>query len=123
LIKFLTIGIGGFVGALLRYGVSGWVYSFSRNDFPYGTLAVNIAGSFILGLIVGLGEQYIMHPNLKLFLTIGVLGAFTTFSTFSYETIILLQLSSYLKAFVNVSFSVFLGLIAAFIGLAAGKAL
>lgn len=123
MIKFLAIGIGGFVGALLRYGISGWVYSISRNNFPSGTLVVNVAGSFILGLIVGVAERYIIHPNLKLFLTIGVLGAFTTFSTFSYETIMLLQLSSYLKALLNVSLSVLLGLAAAFLGLAAGKAL
>lgn len=123
MIKLLAIGIGGFIGALLRYGISGWVYSFSESGFPSGTLVVNIIGAFILGLVAGLAERHIMHPNLKLFLTIGVLGAFTTFSTFSYETIMLLQVSSYLKAFLNVSLSVLFGLAAAFLGLAAGKAL
>lgn len=121
--KILAIGMGGFVGALLRYTISGWIYSFSDSNFPSGTLAVNIIGAFILGLVVGLAERYIMHPNLKLFLTIGVLGAFTIFSTFSYETIMLLQVSSYLKAFLNVSLSVLFGLAAAFLGLAAGKTL
>ena len=123
MIKLLAIGIGGFIGALLRYGVSGWIYSLGKSSFPSGTLSVNIAGSFALGLIAALSGRYIIHPNLKLFLTIGVLGAFTTFSTFSYETVMLLQLNSYLKAFLNVAFSVLFGLAAAFLGLAAGKLL
>lgn len=115
--------MGGFVGALLRYGLSGWVYSLNRSDFPSGTLVVNVVGALILGLVVGLAERHIIHPNLQLFLTIGLLGALTTFSTFSYETIMLLEVGSYLKAFMNVLLSVLLALIAAFIGLAAGRAL
>ena len=121
MIKILAIGFGGFAGALLRYWISGWVYSLTESNFPIGTMAVNIAGSFILGFIIGATDHYVFHPNLKLFLTIGLLGAFTTFSTFSYETLALIQVSSYFKAFLNVFFSIILGLAAAFLGIILGK--
>lgn len=121
--KYLAIGLGGFCGALLRYWLSGRVYAaWPGSDFPGGTLAVNLLGSFALGLAAGLADHYIIHPNLRLFLTVGLLGAFTTFSTFSYETIMLLQVSSFYKAFLNVFASVLLGLMAAFLGLIVGRA-
>ena len=119
--KLLAIGLGGFTGALLRYWASGWVYSLVKSDFPSGTLAVNIAGSFILGFILAVTDHHIIHPNLKIFLTIGLMGAFTTFSTFSYETVMLLQVNAIFKAFLNVLLSVVVGLIAAFLGLAAER--
>ena len=75
----------------------------------------------MLGLIAGLADHYIIHPNLRLFLTIGLLGAFTTFSTFSYETVMLMQVNSFYKAFLNVFVSVLVGLMAAFLGLLAGR--
>ncbi|MCB0305134.1 MAG: fluoride efflux transporter CrcB [Calditrichaeota bacterium] len=120
--KYLAIGLGGCCGALLRYWISGRVYAaFAGSDFPSGTLAVNLIGSFVLGLIAGLADHYIIHPNLRLFLTIGLLGAFTTFSTFSYETVMLMQVNSFYKAFLNVFVSVLVGLMAAFLGLLAGR--
>lgn len=123
MIKLLAIGLGGFIGALLRYWVSGWAYAHTQSDFPLGTLVVNVAGSLILGLVMGLSEHYIFHPHVRLFLTIGFLGAFTTFSTFSYETIMLLQISSFMKAFLNITLSILLGFPAAFLGLALGRAI
>lgn len=123
MIKLLAIGLGGFIGALLRYWVSGWVYAYTQSDFPLGTLVVNIAGSFALGLVMGLSEHYIIHPHWKVFLTIGFLGAFTTFSTFSYETVMLWQLSSYVKAFLNIALSILLGFLALFLGLVLGRAI
>ena len=111
------------MGAVLRYWVSGWVYSVGYGGFPTGTLVVNVAGSFLLGLVVGLAEHLVLHPNLQPFLTIGLLGAFTTFSTLSFETMALVEVGSYWKALVNVGGSVVLGLVAVLVGLIAGRAI
>ena len=108
---------------MLRYWISGWVYALGHGGFPTGTLVVNVVGSFLLGLVVGLAEHFVIHPNLQPFLTIGLLGAFTTFSTFSFETMALLEVGSYSKALLNVGASVMLGLVAVLVGLVAGRAL
>ena len=121
--KLLIIGCGGFVGAILRYLVSGWVYSLSGSDFPLGTLVVNVVGSFILGLVLGLSDHFILHPQVMLFLTIGLLGAFTTYSTFSYESWSLIEVGSYGEALLNMAASLLLGLAAIALGLLLGRAL
>ena len=121
--KLLIVGCGGFVGAVLRYLISGWVYSWSGGDFPLGTMAVNLLGSFLLGLILGLADQWVVHPQIMLFMTIGLLGAFTTFSTFSFETWALVEVGSYGRALINVSLSLIVGLLAVFLGLLAGRAI
>jgi CrcB protein len=120
--RILAIGCGGFLGAVLRYWISGWVYSLGFSGFPTGTLVVNVAGSFLLGLVVGLAEHFVLHPHWQPFLTIGLLGAFTTFSTLSFETMALLEVGSYSKALLNVGASVLLGLVAVLAGLVAGRA-
>ncbi|MFA5250138.1 MAG: fluoride efflux transporter CrcB [Parachlamydiales bacterium] len=85
------VGIGGFIGAILRYWISGWAQS-SFLSFPFGTLAVNFIGSFFLGLIMYLAEyRGCFSDQSRIFLTIGVLGAFTTMSTFNYESFKLLE--------------------------------
>jgi CrcB protein len=119
--KLLIIGCGGFVGAILRYLISGWVYTLSGGDFPLGTLAVNLIGSLLLGLLMGLADHLVLHPQVMLFLTIGLLGAFTTFSTFSYETWALVEVGSYGKALLNMAGSLLLGLIAVLVGLTVGR--
>lgn len=106
----------------MRYWISGWVYSLGFSGFPTGTLVVNVAGSFLLGLVVGLAEHFVLHPHWQPFLTIGLLGAFTTFSTLSFETMALLEVGSYSKALLNVGASVLLGLVAVLAGLVAGRA-
>lgn len=84
--SILLIGIGGFIGAILRYLVSTGIQNGSET-FPYGTLAVNIIGSFLLSLIMFASESYtFIDEKTRIFLTIGLLGAFTTMSTFSFET-------------------------------------
>ena len=91
MLSLLLIGIGGFIGAVLRYLIGGWVQN-SVETFPLGTLAVNIAGSFVLSVVMNLSEyRGLLTDETRIFLTIGVLGAFTTMSTFSYETIRLLE--------------------------------
>ena len=109
------------MGAVLRYLISGWVYNWSGGDFPLGTLAVNMLGSFLLGLSLGLADQWVIHPQIMLFVTIGVLGAFTTFSTFSFETWALIEIGSYGRALLNVGISLMVGLLAVFLGLLAGR--
>ena len=121
--KLLIIGCGGFVGAILRYLVTGWVYAISGGDFPLGTLVVNVCGSFLLGLVLGLADHLVLHPQAMLFLTIGLLGAFTTFSTFSYESWALIEVGSYAKAVLNMAGSLLAGMVAVLLGLVIGRAI
>lgn len=87
------VGVGGFVGSILRYGLSGAVQQISGSTtFPYGTLAVNVCGCFAIGMAGGLIDaRQLFGPEVRVFLLIGVLGGFTTFSSFGYETIALLR--------------------------------
>jgi CrcB protein len=88
---WIIVGIGGFVGAVLRYVVSGWLQG-SVSTFPIGTLGVNVIGSFFIGLVMYLFEYGgLFDAETRIFLTLGVLGAFTTMSTFSYESFRLLE--------------------------------
>ncbi len=119
--EFIAVGSGGFIGSVLRYLVSGWAYRFTNSPFPIGTLAVNTIGSFLLGLIMGLSSRAIISSNVRLFLAIGVMGGFTTFSTFSYETMMLLVHKSFGEAFLNITLSFFLGLILAYLGYILGQ--
>ena len=90
--EIVLVGVGGFVGSVLRYGVSGAVHSISRSfEYPVGTLAVNVIGSFLLVLLASAAESLgLFDPAFRAFAFIGLLGAFTTFSTFSFETTALL---------------------------------
>lgn len=114
----LWVGAGGFVGAGLRFLVSGWVYQLTPNaGFPWGTLVVNVAGCLVLGLLGGLAEvRGVLAGSTRLFLFIGVLGGFTTFSTLAFETVVLAEGSEVLKAAANVAAHVALGLGAAWLG-------
>ena len=105
------------MGAVLRYWVSNWVYTFSGKGFPYGTLAVNVLGSLLMGfLFVWLLERLSNELALRAFLLIGLLGAFTTFSTFSIETLNLIETGQLARALANVLLSVALCLAAASLG-------
>lgn len=119
--ELLAIGSGGFIGSVLRYLISGWVHRLYLVSFPIGTLGVNSMGSFLLGLIMGLSSRAIISSNVRLFLAIGVMGGFTTFSTFSYETMMLLFHKSYGEAFLNMGLSFFLGIVLAYLGYILGQ--
>jgi len=120
--KLLVIGLGGFIGAILRYGVSGWVYKIIGARMPFGTLAVNILGSFILGLFLFLAEgRFNIGPLWRGFIAIGMMGALTTFSTFSYETLALLQGNLWIQAFLNILSNVLLTLLAVWAGMVVAK--
>ncbi len=116
------VGMGGFLGAILRFLISGWVQKISSSTFPVGTLSVNILGSFFIGFLVVMFENFI-SPHWKAFLVTGLLGALTTFSTFSYETVILLQEGLFLKAGLNVVLNVFFCFTATILGIALFHAL
>lgn len=110
---YLLIGIGGFLGANARYLVAVWVAERLGSVFPYGTLIINVSGSFMMGFLEGaIAEGILVHPNWRLFFAIGFLGAYTTFSTFSFENFMLIQERLYLQALVNMLASVCLGLMA-----------
>ena len=120
--NLLIVGIGGFIGAVLRYIISGFFYDLYGDKFPYGTLAVNIIGCFALGFIITFAEgKFIISPQMRSFVAIGLLGAFTTFFTFSFETLTLLQNELYTSAFLNILFSVVLGVFAVWVGLILAK--
>jgi CrcB protein len=117
MIKLLIVGTGGFFGAILRYLVSGWVYYLCGTGLPYGTFAVNILGCLIFGLLAGLMQsREILTHNFRLLVMVGLLGSFTTFSTFSYETFTLMNDNQYLSAVMNVLMSVVVGILALIAG-------
>ena len=112
----LWIGLGGFAGALLRYWISGWIQA-GAVTFPLGTLAVNFIGSFILAMVMFLSEfKGYFNEETRIFLSIGLLGSFTTMSTFSYESFKLLEQQEHLLFSVNVIGSVALTLLAIYLG-------
>jgi CrcB protein len=118
----LAIAAGGAVGALLRFWASNGVYALLGRTFPYGTLAVNVLGSLLMGLLyVLLLDKLALGPQWRAALLVGLLGAFTTFSTFSIETLNLVEEGEAIKALLNVLLSVVLCLIAAWIGVLAGR--
>lgn len=115
--KLLLVGAGGFVGAVLRYSISGWVHRFYGGVFPLGILVVNVLGCLVIGILMGLLEQrQLLSPNARLFWMMGLLGALTTFSTFGYDTFELLREKSIWLGGVNVVSNVILGLLAVWIG-------
>lgn len=111
MVKLLLIGAGGFLGAVARYGLSGLVQGRIGSSFPGGTLAVNVVGCLALGFLVGLFEErQLLGPDVRLFLGIGILGSFTTFSTFGFETLELARVGSFRLAGVNAAANLILGL-------------
>jgi CrcB protein len=122
LIPYLMVGVGGFFGAIARYLVDRWISGTMGALFPYGTLAVNVSGSFILGLFAtAITERWIIHPHWRLLIAVGFVGAYTTFSTFGYETHKLMEEGSFGLALFNVLLSVIVGLIAVRLGILLGR--
>jgi CrcB protein len=114
--NYLIVSLGAAIGGAGRYWLSNFVYKFLPSNFPYGTLTVNIIGSFILGIIIYFFDsRELISPGLRLFLTIGFCGGFTTFSTFSFETINLIRNAEYLYAALNILSSVILCLLVVFL--------
>lgn len=121
--QLLLIATGGAAGAVFRYGLSSGIAHWFGKGFPLGTLTVNVVGSGLMGFLYVLMLQRVVSEEWRLALLTGLLGAFTTFSTFSVETLNLVQDGAFLKAGANVFLSVFLCLMAAWIGMVLGKQL
>jgi CrcB protein len=111
------VAIGGGLGAVSRYLASNWMASRFGADFPFGTLLVNIIGCFIIGLFMAMTiDRLNISPYWRLFITVGFLGGLTTFSSFSYETLHLLQEADVMRAFYNVGLNLFGGFFATWLG-------
>jgi len=116
--QILFVGLGGCVGSIGRFLIGVWVQRGLRvTSFPIGTLTVNILGCFLIGILGGLSDlKGVLHPQMRLLLMVGVLGGFTTFSSFGYETMALLRDAEYGLALLNTGGSVILGCAAVFLG-------
>ncbi|WP_303773476.1 fluoride efflux transporter CrcB [Anaerolinea thermophila] len=122
--RVLWISIGAMLGANARYWLGVWAAQRWGAAFPWGTFIINLSGSFLLGLFMTLVTgRYPVDPNLRLLVTVGFLGAYTTFSTFTYESINLFMKGQWLAGLLNVLGSMALGLLAAGFGVYLGKAL
>jgi len=114
----IAIGIGSFIGGVIRYMLSLVIQAKTMTVFPFGTLAVNLIGCLMIGLIFGIADKGSMSTEWKLFLATGVLGGFTTFSAFSLETFNMIRLGHHLYAGIYVTSSFVIGLVATIIGVA-----
>jgi CrcB protein len=123
LMPYLLVGVGGFIGANARFVVARVVGAMFETKFPLGTFVINVSGSFLLGVLGTVVAQRIMpgSESMRLALGVGFLGAFTTFSTFEFETHALITDGSWLTAAMNMSASLFVGLLAVRAGIVVAK--
>jgi CrcB protein len=118
----LYIAAGGAAGALARYGLGGWVHSWAGARYPWGTVVINLLGSLLIGYAVRYLEAVPATPEVRALVTIGLLGSFTTFSTYTYEAVALLRDGEWLRAGLYSLGSLALGLVAVVVGAAAASA-
>lgn len=122
--RTLWIGAAGFAGAVSRYAVEGLISTRTRGVFPWGTLSVNVSGCFALGFVFALlTERFLPHPTVRAALSIGFLGAYTTFSTFAFETMRLAEGGAFVMAGINLASSVLAGVGAVYAGTWLGRVL
>ena len=120
--NYLFVLVGGGLGAAARYWVSDAAYRWLPPDFPYGNLVVNISACFLIGLLMtGMQDRFLVNPSLRVFLAVGILGGYSTFSSFSYETFMLMKAGEPLRAMLNVVVSVVVGLLATAAGMIIGN--
>jgi CrcB protein len=119
--KLLLIALGGAIGTLCRYVLSGLDYRFSNGVFPFSTFLVNLLGSLFIGLLWGLFERSVISPPIRMFIFIGILGGFTTFSTFSLETFNLIRDGEMNIAFWNIVLTNVIGVALVFAGYAISR--
>ena len=123
MLQALVVAVGGAAGALSRYWVSGFTYRLLGSGFPYATLAVNVLGSLLMGVVFELVQRGVLGEEARLLIAIGLLGAFTTFSTFSLDTLVLVQDGAWGSAVLNVFASVVLCLAGCALGMAMARRL
>ncbi len=119
--RFFYIAAGGALGSLARYIVGGLDYRFSNGVFPVSTLVVNVTGSLAIGFLWGFFDRFVVSPNVRMFIFIGVLGGYTTFSTFSLETFNLMRDGEYRIAVMNAVLSTVLSIGSVFLGYIVSK--
>lgn len=120
--KYLLVGLGGFLGACARNWASSWAAEKWGTGFPFGTLLINLSGSFVLGLFLAVTtERLLVDPSWRLFFAVGFLGAYTTFSTYTYESVQLLLAGNWWLGLANLLGSNLLGLLASVLGIALGR--
>jgi fluoride exporter len=123
-VTYALVAIFGAAGAVSRYALDGWITDLTHGQFPWGTFVVNLTGAFSLGLVVALTTKRLLpHPTWRTALGIGYLGSFTTFSTYTYESVKLAEDGAVGLALLNSAGMLALGLLAAFCGLALGRTL
>ncbi len=122
--KFLLISIGAILGANARYWLGDWIVQKWGASFPLGTLLINLTGSFLLGLFLTLAtERFMIDPRWRFMLAVGFLGAYTTFSTYTYESFSLLSTGQWITGLLNIFGSTILGIVAVGAGVYIGKLL
>lgn len=122
--NLLVIGLGGFLGAVARYALGLWIGQKWDRSFPLGTFFINVSGSFLIGFLMALfPEKLMLSPQWRMFLVIGFLGSYTTFSTFEYETGALLRDNEWFMAAFNIALSVIIGFAALKVGEGAARML
>jgi CrcB protein len=119
--KYIMLAAGGAIGTVLRYSISGFTYRLANGMFPWGTLAVNLAGSFLIGLLWGVFEVQNISSHFRTFLFVGILGGFTTFSTFALESLTLMRDGEIKLALSNVLVSNILGILLVLAGFLASR--
>lgn len=124
MVKYWMVGVGGFIGAIARFVLGSYIGNRMGSRFPYGTFVINISGSFLIGFILTiLAQRTDVSPNWRYLIPIGFIGAYTTFSTFEYETLRTVQDGQMLMAFANVGSSLIAGFAAVWLGVVVGRAL
>ena len=121
MLKYLIVGVGGFLGAVARYIVATYIGSRYGVRFPYGTFVINMSGCFLIGFIVTLLARTTASQYWRYFIPIGFIGAYTTFSTFEYETLRAVQDGQFTTGLLNVAFSVVVGFVAVWARAAIGR--
>lgn len=118
---YLWVALGGVIGAVSRYALSGWITAW-LGPGPLAIFVVNVSGSFLIGFVTAVSQdRFIIDPDVRLLMTVGILGAYTTFSTWMYETLQLIESGDYTRASVNALGSLVVGLAAVYLGTVAGR--
>jgi CrcB protein len=122
-LNVLLVAVGGAIGAVARYLAGAWLSALLGPDFPWGTFFVNVTGSFIIGVVLALVQGGVLPASARPFVAVGILGGYTTFSTYSYETLGLISDGNFGVAFINVFGQLVLGFVGVYLGVVLGRAL
>jgi CrcB protein len=120
--RILLVALGGAMGSVMRYVTSTLAGVWFGVEFPYGTLIVNLSGAFVIGLVQEVGRDALLIPDsVRIFLTTGMMGGLTTYSTFSYETVRLMEAGAWHQAWINIIITTGICLCLCFLGIASGR--